>query len=527
MSKVLGLYATSKYVKYAALSVVNGKTSVLSSGIKFVKNSLAEDLKMIINDNCDNETKIITNSEIAKLINVKIFKNIADKDIPHVIHLEFTDWCENNGKDEKLYHKKYNVSEAVIGEYRKGSLAIVSNEYIKEIKKVDTRIEAIYPYDLLLENIRLTEEKNYAVINIDSISTISIVLNSKVIETENLNVNASEIFDRYSEICGSYEKSYNECRELNMYNESIVSTDLEKIVESVIQKIMVTSKEIINNNGGLVKKIYLTGIGSIFINIDTLFTEYFEIRTELLKPKYIDDSTDQMDAIQFIQPIVLATSYLLGNNQTLNSMKKTNNFFEKLTASNKIIKKKDIKIEERKPFITVNEDILNRVVKYSIYSNIVLFLVIISYLTYSFVYNGTISDINKEVSANSNKYVEQTQDIRDDISYINNLTSLYKKENQEVNSLINLNNSDKYTVYNVASFMQKLTNIIPSDLTLKKISSDDNKNVVIIAEANNYPSLGYFIADLRLRTDILKNIVVKNINSASANVTVEIGGELP
>lgn len=108
-------------------------------------------------------------------------------------------------------------------------------------------------------------------------------------------------------------------------------------------------------------------------------------------------------------------------------------------------------------------------------------------------------------------------------------TNEYKTINDEVQSLkekIESNQIGKFSTYNVASFMQKIIKIIPSNVKLKSISSDDNKKVVITAESSKYQDLGYFVASLRLQPDILTNVVVKNIENKEV-ITIEIGGDLP
>ena len=88
------------------------------------------------------------------------------------------------------------------------------------------------------------------------------------------------------------------------------------------------------------------------------------------------------------------------------------------------------------------------------------------------------------------------------------------------------NEIGKYTTYNVAAFTQKLAKIIPDNIVLTYISSDDNKHVTIGATADSYPDIGYFVASLRLNPDILKNIIVNRVENGS-KVTIEIGGDLP
>ncbi|MNI67669.1 Fimbrial assembly protein (PilN) [compost metagenome] len=90
---------------------------------------------------------------------------------------------------------------------------------------------------------------------------------------------------------------------------------------------------------------------------------------------------------------------------------------------------------------------------------------------------------------------------------------------------IETNQIGKNTTYNIASFMQKIIKIIPKNVQLKTISSDDNKAVKIVAQANQYADLGYFVAQMKLQ-GVLANVKINKVNNAST-IEVEIGGDLP
>ena len=84
----------------------------------------------------------------------------------------------------------------------------------------------------------------------------------------------------------------------------------------------------------------------------------------------------------------------------------------------------------------------------------------------------------------------------------------------------------KVSTYNVASFLQKLIKVIPKNVTLDTLKSDDNKNVVITMYSNKYADLGYFVAQLKLE-GILNSVKVNKIENSADKITIEIGGELP
>jgi hypothetical protein len=118
---------------------------------------------------------------------------------------------------------------------------------------------------------------------------------------------------------------------------------------------------------------------------------------------------------------------------------------------------------------------------------------------------------------------------KNDKSTIDTATNQYKTINDEVNNIkqqIEKQQIGNFTTYNVAKFTQDLIKVIPKNVQLKTITSDDNKKVKITAQSDLYPNLGYFVASLRLQPDILTNVVINSINNSSV-ITIEIGGDLP
>ena len=104
----------------------------------------------------------------------------------------------------------------------------------------------------------------------------------------------------------------------------------------------------------------------------------------------------------------------------------------------------------------------------------------------------------------------------------------YKDINDQVSmvvSKIESNEIGKFSTYNVASFLQQIIKVIPKEVQLITISSDDNKNVTIVAESDNYSDLGYFVAQLKLQ-GILNSTKITNIENGE-RIKVTIGGELP
>jgi hypothetical protein len=549
MANCLGLYFDDNIVKYAKL-VKNsaGTVEIKEHGVRFVKTTVKETIdKVILDTNSDKDMPIVVNAPKIGYNAFQIFKQISSSDLQNVIKLEFEDECEKNSVSPDNFSYIYSLSSAIIGDYRRGIMGICEKKLIDEYSKIgETNVASMYPVELLIPTNVPEEDKNYILINIDQSLYITTVIDGKIIYTSTNKLGMKQILDKFIDVLGSYQKAYDACKQLNVFSD--VESDsnkvqLEEIVEPILQEILHNTTEDVNRYKDSITKIYITGIGILFTNIDTLFTEYFGIRCEILKPKYITDVggvRNIAETLEVLPAIVLAKEYLIPVTTDLEFIKKNTvkeSFFEKLFGNKKDKKdKKDIKKEPEKEKVKnkLNFDMipkfsLETVTKYMMYPIIVCFLAIISYFVFSNIYMNQVAKMKNDLTKKASKYDEITALAKSDKNIIDTAANQYKTINDNVNKVkqqIETAQIGKFTTYNVAAFTQNLIKIIPKNVLLKSISSDDNKKIKIIAQSDQYQNLGYFVANLRLQPDILKNVTVNNIDNSST-ITVEIGGDLP
>lgn len=159
---------------------------------------------------------------------------------------------------------------------------------------------------------------------------------------------------------------------------------------------------------------------------------------------------------------------------------------------------------------------------------IVTCVLLLSYMLFSALYSGTVDKTLKAIDKNKNEIAGLRTQANADIQYINTNMKKYKEINDNVSDIVQQienNQIGKFTTYNVASFMQNIIRVIPKNVQLKTITSDDNKNIKITAQSDSYADLGYFVAELKL-SSTLKNVKINKINNGETTV-IEIGGELP
>ena len=559
MANCLGIYFDDNIVKYAKLVKNNaGTIEIKEHGIRFVRTSLKETLEKVVNDtNSTKDVAIVISAPKVEYYAFQAFKQISNSDLQNVIKLEFEDWCEKNVLLPGNLTYVYTLPSSIIGDYRRGLMGICDKKLIEKHSKIgDSNVVSMYPTDLLLPSNVPEEEKNFILINMDENLSLTTVINGKITYTSIFEIGMKQVFDKFIDVLGSYEKAYEACKQLNVFSDVESDTNkvkLEQIVEPILQEILHDVTEDVNKHKGTITKIYITGSGILFTNIDTLFTEYFGIRCEILKPKFITDVggvRNIAETLEVLPAIALAKEYLSPATVDLEFIQKTivkEGFFKKLFSKKKsdeakekekakkekekekqLIKEKE-KVENKFNLSMLPEFTMTKVAEYMMYPIIVCGLALISYYVFSNIYMKQVTKMKNDLNTKIGKYEEMIALAKTDKNTIDTASAQYKTINDQVTDIkqqIEAHQIGKFSTYNVASFMQKLIKVIPKNVQLKTISSDDNKKVKIVAQSDQYQNLGYFVANLRLQPDILTNIVINNINNGSI-VTIEIGGDLP
>jgi len=85
----------------------------------------------------------------------------------------------------------------------------------------------------------------------------------------------------------------------------------------------------------------------------------------------------------------------------------------------------------------------------------------------------------------------------------------------------------KYSTYNVALFMLKVSKYIPENVLLQSIKSDANRHVTIVAYSTSHAELGYLVSQLKLEGILEPSSVQTTAVVHDKVITVTIGGDLP
>ena len=532
----LAIHYNDKCVKYAKIiKNSNNGLEIKDHGVTFVKDTVKDTIYNVITDTDSKNIPIVLNANDTKYFGFQVFRQITNSDMNNAIKLEFEDWCESHSVMAEEYSVVSFLSEVASGDYRKGTLAINSKKDLNNTSKIsDIDISAIYPSKFSLTSMINKDEKNYILFDLDDTMSTTVVLNSKIVDVVEYEIGMQEVFSKFEDILGSYQKAYDACKQINVFTEedsSYNKIQIEEILEPVLQEILGKITPIVNTHKRDITKIILTGTGTLFTNIDTLISEYFGIKCEILKPLVNTTTTDIKNISELIQvnpAIALGCEFhsnKIKNIDFIKTTKKSNFDFKNLFGK----KTKKEKISKETFKFQMDNSLLDTVSKILPYPLIITSIGLVSYITYSNIYINRANDIISDYNNKIIEYETANKKIESDILTINSSTNSYKTITTNINNTlekIQANEIGKFTTYNVASFMQKLTKVVPTNLKIDEISSDDNKNIKIIATANDYPTVGYFIANLRLNTDLIKDVKVNAITNGEI-VTVEIGGELP
>lgn len=540
MASCLGIYLDGNMAKYAKLSIDNTKSiSVEKYGIKFINDDYKQAINNIIIDTSSHNIPVVINPRDDIYYNTQIYEQVQDKSyIPSIMKLEYESWCEKNAKSPDKFSYVYMVSDAInIDNKRNAIINITPKEVINDSLNIAKNISGITPAKPLVNRLVSDEESNYILINIDTTLSITVVIGKKIVEFKSYSTGMKQLLADFTTNLGSYEKAYSTCKQMNVYTEGESSNDptLEQIVEPIFQEILKDCLSVVNKHKKNISQIFLTGVGTAFTNVDLLFSQFLDVKCTMLKPFFIKDTSDvryMSEIVEATEAISLAYEFLnpkYNELQYVATKVKINNKINKMFSGSVKIKNKPAKENKTdKVKKTSNINVTDKTLDTVTYISIVAAVVLISYVLFSILYTASVNRMIKNMETKKQNIIAQTQTVNEDITYVNKNMNEYKDINDEVEDIknkIESNQIGKFSTYNVASLLQNIIKIIPTNVQLVNISSDDNKYVTMTASSSEYEDLGYFFAQIKLEK-VLNNAKILKVNNGETT-TVEIGGDLP
>ena len=317
MSDCLGLYIEDNLIKYAKVSKDKGEFKVESFGIKFYDN-IEKAVDQVIEETYSQKTPISINLSEEIYNYYDMFALLTRQDLQKAIKTEFESYCTDRGYNPNAFETRYAICDDNLDKDKIKVIHIAENkiELENRLKQIDGyKLSNISPISMsipnLLDNI---DEKNYMIVNIEDLTTITTILNNKVYDVEKFEEGSREILAKINLKENSYSKAYEICKNTTIYTsegKNLQETEqsyLEDIIPTLYNILGVVRKKI-NEVTDKIEKVYITGTGALINNIDLYFQEYLlDTDCEILRPYFIKNtkSINIKDYIEVNSAISLA-----------------------------------------------------------------------------------------------------------------------------------------------------------------------------------------------------------------------------
>lgn len=540
MSTCLGLYIEENIIKYAKVSKDHDQIKVESFGTKFY-DDLDKVVKQIVEETYSYRTPISINLSEEMYNYYDVFAMLSKKDLPKAIKTEFEAYCGEKNYNPNVFETRYAITPNTQNKEKLKVIHISENKI--ELNKVLQRfnsykLQSIVPVSMSIPSIKKFDEKeNCLIVNIESNTTITTILNQNIYNITKIDVGSQEILDKINLKENSYQKAYEICKETTIYTSE--GKELTNEETSYLEDIMPTLYEIVGNvrkiiNESLdkIEKIYITGTGALINNIDLYFEEYLEnVRCEILKPSFVKISPDIniKDYVEVNSAISLALNALGQGIAGMNFKKNT--LMDKLPDVLKMEvgtkKTKSPSTKKSFKFVTMDFNIpLDKIEKGMLRSIVVILVLFFVYCGFSGMIVNQINKKNEEAGKSIEDTTAQISLIGNDIQSLQNKTNDYtsKINNlKQLNDKIEENNRTKKAIPNL---LNRLMYIMPSQVQLTSIQNTSTTHIEIQAQSSSYAELGYLAASIKTN-GILTNVITTSGQKENNIVTIKIEGDLP
>lgn len=542
MPSCLGLFIENDLIKYAKVTKERNVTKVEAFGIRFY-DKLNEAIKQIISETYSYKIPISINLSEEMYNYFYMFSLLNKNDIKKAIATEFESYCADKGFNINALEGRYIFGENTVDSEKLKVIHVSANktEIIRKEQSLEgNNITNISPVPMIISNlINQKETANIAVVNLESKTTVTLLVNNKISHVYNINKGTEDILKKIRETENSYSKAYEVCKQSTIY--TLEGKELQNDANDYLEQIMPTLydivsevKKIIEQNLEKIDKIYITGTASVINNIDLYFQEYMgDIQCEILKPYFINKEVVSINIKDYIEVNSAISLALQGLGEGIKEMNfKNSTMLDGLLNSvnignfTDVFKGKNPVKGTNKKFNMSLSGALTTTEKNLLRFGTSILTIIVMYIIFSTFVSSQIQAKQKEVDeVISNTEIEISK-VNSDIT---NLQSRVLKYTEMRENLENINEqiTERYSIKNaIPNLLNKIMFMIPQEVKLTSIQNTSEKNIEIKAESSQYEQLGYFKA--KLKTDaILINVTSDSGVKQDGIVKVTIKGELP
>ena len=554
MQNCLGIYIENNLIKYAKVSKDKDAFKVEAFGIKFFDN-LNETIKKIIEETFSFNTPVSINLANEKYLYYDIFALLSTSDIQKSVETEFETYCDENKYNQKAFETRYALVPNVENKDRIKAIHVIVNKI--ELNKQKQYLEkhnlsGVVPIGTAIASIAKFEKKeNVLIVNMEDKTTITSVFDRQIYNVETIDNGSQEVLEKINRIENSMSKAYEICKGTTIYTANVIDDSKEQphlgdIIPTLYQ-ISQKVKNIIENSPVKISTVYLTGTLSVINNVDLYFQEFFPTADcKILKPSIIEGNVTQINIKDYIEvnsAISLAMQALGEGAQSLN-FKKPNaleqlkslinidiSLGKKSGTKPKATGKKESKIGKKLSNIKMPTSMslkgaLDKTEMMLIRGTAAIIVIGVIFIAFSKTIYGQMESKQKEIdsiiaseNAEIGKITTDTNSLNSKNTKYSSLTQELKTVNDKISNITEMRNS-------IPNLLNQIMYIIPEGVQLTSIQNTTGKKISIIAQANDYDQLGYFIAKIKV-DEILKDAISSSSQKSGDVVTVTIEGELP
>lgn len=551
MQNCLGIYIENNLIKYAKVSKDKDTFKVEAFGISFF-DDLNETIKKIVEETFSFNTPISINLQNETYLYYDIFALLSKRDIQKTVETEFETFCDENKYNQKAFETRYALVSNIENKEKIKAIHVIVNKI--ELNKQKQYLEkhnlvGIVPIGTAIASIaRLEKKENLLIVNMEDKTTITTVYDRQIYNVETIDQGSQEVLEKINRTENSMSKAYEICKGTTIYTANVIDDAKEQphlgdIVPTLYQ-ICQKLKEVVQESPVKISTVYLTGTLSVINNVDLYFQEFLpEVDCKILKPSIIEGNITQINIKDYIEvnsAISVAMQALGEGIQSLN--------FKKLGLMNQIKQMVNIDVSlgkgGKKTKISTSKDgkksikLPKMLENFSLKGNldktetmllrvaVAIILINIIFVVFSKILYNQMDKKSQEIDgliASENAEIEK---INSNINSLNSkntkytaLTEELKTINDKISNIAEMKNS-------IPNLLNQIMYIIPEGVQLTSIQNTTGKKMSIIAQANDYDQLGYFIAKIKV-DGILKNAISSSSQKSGDVVIVTIEGELP
>lgn len=541
MASSLGIFIEKDIIKYAKLNQEKDSIKVESFSVEFYeKGNVGAAVKKILTET--NGAKCSVNVNVSsELYNYfETFSMLSKKDMKDSIDIEFDLLCGEKGYNRKSLDTRYilTTSKENADKYKVLHIAVNKNDVNKRVKEfAPVKIASMTPISTSITNLIDGDEiDNAIIVNIENETQITTVIEGQIYRTDIISDGMGKILNKINEVESSTKKSYEVCKNITVYSQGQGGTlegneyidEITPILDNIINEV----KEIIDSSFVNIKKVYITGSGTIINNVDLYFQEYISnCACEVLKPYFIQAGSIKIPVKEYIEvnsAIALALNGLGNLNKELNFLTKQTPQVDDLKSliKSKLGGKKSstggMNVDEEMPVMSTSEKLLIRI----------CVLVGVAFVGYALCSNYTVKKIaekRSDILATTTKTDIQLALMAADKEKIDTTTSAYSIMLENLKKLSDdVNSTDERVIEKdaIPNLLNKVMFIMPQRAKINSIENTEGKHIVMEIESREYEQLGYFMAAIKT-DEILVNVRSTSGVKEGAVIKVVIEGDLP